>query len=248
MSEFKKILTLDTESQQAMLADANGILAELTAEQRVVWALENLPDTHILSSSFGIQAAVMLKLITEQKSDVPVVLTDTGYLFPETYQFIDYLTDRLDLNLKVYKSDITPAWQEAKFGKLWEQGEDGIKQFNQINKVEPMSRALDELQTGTWFSGLRRQQSSSRADKQFVEISRGTVKVYPILDWHSRDVYQFLTKHDLPYHPLWDQGYVSVGDVHTTRKLEPGMTEEETRFFGLTRECGLHEVNHGGGI
>jgi phosphoadenosine phosphosulfate reductase len=111
-----------------------------------------------------------------------------------------------------------------------------------------MTRALDELNAGTWFSGLRRQQSSSRADKPVLEISRGRIKVYPIIDWHSKDVYQYLTKHDLPYHPLWDQGYVSVGDVHTTRKLEAGMTEEETRFFGLTRECGLHEVNHGGGI
>lgn len=246
MSEFKQILTLDKDVQNAMLADANGMLAELSAEKRVLWALENLPSTHFLSSSFGIQAAVMLHLVTSHKADIPVVLTDTGYLFPETYQFIDELTERLKLNLKVYKSELSPAWQEAKFGKLWEQGEQGIKQYNTLNKVEPMTRALKELNAGTWFSGLRRQQSSTRADKQVLEISRGTVKVYPIIDWHSRDVYQYLTKHDLPYHPLWEQGYVSMGDVHTTRKLEPGMTEEETRFFGLNRECGLH--TDGGGI
>ena len=240
MSEFSDILTLGNSAQQAKLADINGILADKSAVERVEWAMEHLPGNHILSSSFGIQAAVMLHLVTSVKQNTPVVLTDTGYLFPETYQFIEQMTERLHLNLKVYHAKYTPAWQEAKFGKLWEQGEGGIKLYNQINKVEPMTEALRDLSAGTWFSGLRRQQSSSRQDKNVVEVSRGTVKVYPIIEWHNRDVYQYLTKHDLPYHPLWEQGYVSMGDVHTTRKLEPGMTEEETRFFGLSRECGLH--------
>lgn len=203
MSEFKNILQLDKQSQTSMLEDANGILKNMSAEQRVQWALENLPETHFLSSSFGIQAAVMLHLITLQQPDIPVVLTDTGYLFPQTYQFIEQMTARLSLNLKVYKSELSPAWQEAKFGKLWEQGEAGIKQYNQLNKVEPMTRALKEINAGTWFSGLRRDQASSRADKQVIEISRGTVKVYPIIEWTNRDVYQYLTKHNLPYHPLW---------------------------------------------
>ncbi len=240
MSQFKHLLQLDTTAQSALLAEANALLQGMSAEERVAWALENLPDNQILSSSFGIQAALMLHLVTAQRPDIPVVLTDTGYLFPETYRFVEQLTERLKLNLKVYKSPLTPAWQEAKFGKLWEQGEEGIKRYNQFNKVEPMTRALKELEVGTWFSGLRRQQSSTRADKEIVEISRGTVKVYPVIDWSNRDVYQYLTKHDLPYHPLWEEGYVSMGDVHTTRKLEPGMTEEETRFLGLGRECGLH--------
>ncbi|MEO2282145.1 phosphoadenylyl-sulfate reductase [Pseudoalteromonas pernae] len=240
MSEFKDILTLDDNARKAMLTDINTILADKSASERVEWAMEHLPGTHILSSSFGIQAAVMLHLVTNVKKDTPVILTDTGYLFPETYQFIEQMTERLQLNLKVYKANLSPAWQEAKYGKLWEQGEGGIKLYNQMNKVEPMTQALKDLNVGTWFSGLRRQQSSTRQDKNIVEISRGTVKVYPIIEWHNRDVYQYLTQHDLPYHPLWEQGYVSMGDVHTTRKLEPGMTEEETRFFGIGRECGLH--------
>ncbi|MBE0366545.1 phosphoadenylyl-sulfate reductase [Pseudoalteromonas aurantia] len=240
MSDYKNILQLSGDEQRHLLAQANELLLPMTPQQRVTWALENLPNNAFLSSSFGIQAAVMLHLVTQEKADVPVVLTDTGYLFPETYQFVDYLTERLNLNLKVYRSNYSPAWQEAKYGKLWELGEEGIKQYNTLNKVEPMTRALQEHKVGTWFSGLRRDQASTRADKQVLEISRGTVKVYPIIDWNNRDVYQYLTKHDLPYHPLWEQGYVSMGDVHTTRKLEPGMTEEETRFFGLNRECGLH--------
>ncbi len=237
---FKTILQQDKATQSAWLTEANALLVDKSAAERVAWALENLPDTAFLSSSFGIQAAVMLHLVTSQRNDIPVVLTDTGYLFPETYQFIDSLTERLKLNLQVYRSELSPAWQEAKFGKLWEQGTEGIKKYNDLNKVEPMTRALKELGAGTWFSGLRRSQSSTRADKNILEISRGTVKVYPIIDWSNKDVYQYLTQFGLPYHPLWEEGYVSMGDVHTTRKLEPGMTEEETRFFGLNRECGLH--------
>lgn len=234
--------------------DINGAFSELTAEQRVAWIIEHCDQGIVLSSSFGIQAAVMLHLVTQQKPDIPVILTDTGYLFPETYQFIDQLTKRLSLNLKVYRAELSPSWQEAKFGQMWLQGEDGIKQYNQLNKVGPMRQALDDLDAKVWFSGIRQGQSSSRADKDFAEYSffRGkhqpVVKVHPILDWSNKDIYDYLQKHDLPYHPLWEQGYVSVGDVQTTRKLEPGMTEEETRFFGLTRECGLHENTQGGGI
>lgn len=103
-----------------------------------------------------------------------------------------------------------------------------------------MSRALEELEINTWFSGLRRSQSKSRATRNIVEMQGGRIKVHPIVDWSNRDVHQYLKAHDLPYHPLWDQGYVSIGDTHTTQKLEQNMSEEETRFFGNLRECGLH--------
>lgn len=236
------------------LATINNALTPLSPEQRVAWCVENLPGQIVLSSSFGIQAAVMLHMVTQVKPDIPVILTDTGYLFDETYQFIDQLTERLNLNLKVYRSELAPAWQEARYGQLWTKGEAGLKQYNQLNKVEPMNRALEELDVNTWFSGIRAGQSSSRANKGVAEYSliRGNdkpvLKVHPILEWTNKDIYQYLQKHDLPYHPLWEEGYVSVGDKQTTRKLEPGMTEEETRFFGLTRECGLHENVEGGGI
>ncbi|MBX4276529.1 phosphoadenosine phosphosulfate reductase family protein, partial [Mycobacterium tuberculosis] len=84
-------------------------------------------------------------LVNQIRPDIPVILTDTGYLFPETYQFIDELTDKLKLNLKVYRAAESAAWQEARYGKLWEQGVEGIEKYNEINKVEPMNRALKEL-------------------------------------------------------------------------------------------------------
>ena len=238
-SKFRTILAQDADIQQQWLEQANQLLAPLTAAQRVRWALDNLPQKPMLSSSFGIQAAVMLHLVTQQQPNIPVVLADTGYLFAETYQFIEQLTAQLKLNLKVYRAKLTPAWQEAHYGRLWQTPE-GLKRYKQINKVEPMQRALDELQVGCWYTGLRRSQSGSRSDKMIIEISRGVVKVQPIIDWSNKDIFYYLKQHGLSYHPLWEQGYVSVGDTHSTRKLELGMSEEDTRFNGFGRECGLH--------
>lgn len=222
------------------LAELNVWLGTQSAEQRVAWALENTAGEHALSSSFGAQSAVSLHMVTAQAPQVPVIVVDTGYLFPETYRFIDELGDRLKLNLKVYRPQIGVAWMEAKFGRLWEQGLEGIERYNRMRKVEPMQRALNELGVRTWIAGLRRSQSGSRANLDFLQIKDGRWKLHPLADWSDREVWQYLQAHDLPYHPLWHDGYVSIGDIHTTRRLEPGMREEDTRFFGLKRECGLH--------
>ncbi|KMV72358.1 phosphoadenosine phosphosulfate reductase [bacteria symbiont BFo2 of Frankliniella occidentalis] len=236
-----ELVLLDKSEQQTALVAVNQQLDTLSAEERVAWALEHLPGQHALTSSFGIQAAVSLHLVAQQSPSIPVILTDTGYLFPETYQFIDSLQQQLQLNLHVYRAALSPAWQEARYGKLWEQGVEGLERYNQLNKVEPLNQALETLQVKTWFAGLRREQSESRSQLQVLSVSRGIFKFLPIVDWDNRQVYQYLKKHGLSYHPLWEQGYLSVGDTHTTRKWEPGMREEETRFFGLKRECGLHE-------
>jgi len=239
--DLQHLLSLDKAQRTEALAEVNALLESKTAIDRVKWAVENLEDELVLSSSFGIQAAVCLHLITSVKADVPVILTDTGYLFPETYQFIDKLTEKLNLNLKIYSASQGIAWQEARYGKLWEQGIDGLNKYNQINKVEPMKRALKELNAKTWFSGLRRDQSATREDLPVLSIQNGCFKFLPIIDWTNKDVFYYLKENGLEYHPLWDQGYVSVGDVQTSRPLEVGMSEEDTRFFGLKRECGLHE-------
>ncbi|MBC8952768.1 phosphoadenylyl-sulfate reductase [Xenorhabdus sp. PB62.4] len=236
-----ELAALTPEQQTTALADINQQLALSDAHERVKWALEHLPGEFVLSSSFGIQAAICLHLVTREYPDIPVVLTDTGYLFPETYQFIDRLTEKLNLNLKIFRAEHSSVWQETRYGKLWEQGIEGIERYNQINKVEPMNRALKELKAQSWFAGLRRQQSESRANLPVLAIQRDVFKILPIIDWDNRRIHQYLTQHGLEYHPLWEEGYLSVGDTHTTQKWEPGMSEEQTRFFGLKRECGLHE-------
>ena len=217
-------------------------LASLSAEARVQAVLAAHPGPAMLSSSFGAQAAVSLHMITRQQPDIPVVLIDTGYLFPETYRFVDELTERLGLNLKVYRPTLSAAWLEARHGQLWQDGLDGIERYNDLAKVEPMQRALADLNVATWFAGLRRDQSSSRAEIPFVQRSGSRIKVHPIADWTDRDVYLYLKAHDLPYHPLWEQGYLSIGDTHTTRRIQDVDDVSQTRFFGLKRECGLHEM------
>ncbi|WP_374013210.1 phosphoadenylyl-sulfate reductase [Pseudoxanthomonas koreensis] len=231
-----------TEPVSAPDLDAlNARLEAMDAEARVAWALAQGHGNPALSSSFGAQSAVALHLVTRQRPDIPVILVDTGYLFAETYRFADELAERLGLNLKVYRPQFSRAWIEARHGRLWEQGLEGLNAYNQVHKVEPMRRALDELAVGTWFTGLRRSQSASRADTPILQRRDQYLKVNPIADWSDRDVWQYLKQHDLPYHPLWHEGYVSIGDVHTTTRWEPGMKEEDTRFFGLKRECGIHE-------
>lgn len=239
--DLNTLITLEPTAREEALVDINRHLFALEAHERVAWALKHLPDKQIVTSSFGIQSAVMLHLMTQQTPDIPVILTDTGYLFPETYRFIDELTKQLGLNLQVFRAEQSPAWQEARYGKLWEQGAEGIARYNAINKVEPLDRALKCLQAKSWFAGLRREQSSSRANLPVLSVQRGIFKVLPIVDWTNKQVHYYLQEHGLRYHPLWDEGYLSVGDTHTTRKWMPGMLEEETRFFGLKRECGLHE-------
>jgi phosphoadenosine phosphosulfate reductase len=231
----------DRAREEPALVDAmNADLEQMTAEERVTWALTHLPGKHALSSSFGAQAAVSLHMVTKQAPGLPVILVDTGYFFPETYRFIDELAVRLELNLKIYQPQMSPAWLEARYGRLWEQGVEGIERYNDLRKTEPMRRALTELGISAWFAGLRRDQSQSRRNIKPLEWRDGRWKMLPILDWSDRDVFQYLTRHDLPYHPLWEQGYVSIGDWHTTRTLAEAGDVEATRFFGLKRECGIH--------
>jgi phosphoadenosine phosphosulfate reductase len=219
----------------------NARLESLDADARLAWALANAPGRAVLSTSFGAQSAAVLHLVTRHAPELPVVLVDTGYLFPETYRFADELTARFALNLHIVHAGESPAWFEARHGRLWEQGLAGIERYNRLRKVEPMERALDGLGAAVWIAGLRRGQSSTRRDKRVLERAGARWKLHPVIDWSDRDIGRYLTAHALPFHPLWERGYVSIGDVHTTRPLSADVDLEATRFFGLKRECGLHE-------
>lgn len=241
--------TADKVSPAVNLAAENGWLAHVSAEDRILWASKHFGKALVLSSSFGAQAAVMLSLATRLVPDIPVIFIDTGYLFPETYRFADELTARLKLNLKVYRPALSPAWLEARHGRLWEDGVKGLEAYNRLAKVEPMQAALRDLGARAWLAGLRHAQSSTREGLSVVAMQDGYVKIHPIVDWTDRAVHEYLKKNGLPYHPLWDQGYVSIGDTHTSRPLTADLTPEQTRFFGLKRECGLHEsATDGSGI
>ena len=230
---------------KSKILDLNKINLELAnseAKTLVEWSTENFGEQMVMTTSFGIQAAVMLHLVTDIVPQIPVIWIDTGYLPSETYQFAEELTKRLKLNLKVYQSPISPARMEALAGKLWEQNDvEALNRYDQIRKVEPMQRALQELNPTAWLAGLRRNQTQHRQNLPRVEKQEQIYKIYPILDWHARDIYQYLTAHDLPYHPYFDQGYVSVGDWHSSRpRTADDNNDRDTRFNGLKQECGLH--------
>jgi phosphoadenosine phosphosulfate reductase len=131
---------------------------------------------------------------------------------------------------------------EALYGRLWEQHDvAALNRYDQIRKVEPMQRALNELGATAWLTGLRADQTDHRRSLDRVGIQGGRYKLMPILKWTSKQVYQYLVAHDLPYHPLFDKGYVTVGDWHSSRPITAtDANERDTRFKGLKQECGLH--------
>lgn len=221
-------------------ASLDAVLAPLKAAERLKLLSERLDGRLVASTSFGLQSAVMLDLISRHAPEVPVVFIDTGYLFPETYQYAERLTEQLGINLKVYQPNVTSARMEALWGNLWEQGREGLDRYAMLTKIEPMDRALRELGRDVWLSGVRRSQSSSRSERPFAERQSKTLKVYPILDWADAQIAAYMHERNLPPHPLAEQGYLTMGDWHSTRPAVDGIDAEATRFNGEKYECGLH--------
>ena len=220
----------------AALADT---LAPLEAGERLRLLYRQLGSRLVATTSFGLQAAVMLHLIHEHAPKVPVVFIDTGFLFPETYRYAAALTARLELDLRIYQPTVSAARMQALWGDLWQAGKAGADQYALLTKIEPMNRALGELRADVWLSGLRRSQSKTRADRPLAEQQKKTLKIYPILEWSDADMANYFRRHDLPPHPLAAQGYVTMGDWHSTRPASTA-DDESTRFDGTKYECGLH--------
>ncbi len=230
---------------QLNLELVNKDLSNASASETIEWAVDTFGERLVMSTSFGIQSAVMLHLVTRIVPDIPVIWIDTGYLPQETYQFAEELTEKLRLNLKIYQSPLSPARMEAKYGKLWEQDNvDALNLYDRLRKVEPMKRALEELNATAWLAGLRRAQTDYRQSISRISKQQQQYKILPIFHWNSRDIYQYLQEYDLPYHPWFDLGYVTVGDWHSSRPLTANDSHERnTRFRGLKQECGLHLPN-----
>lgn len=232
---LKDLLSLD-------LSSLNQQFDQAEAAELIAWGYETFGKGLVMSTSFGIQSAVMLGLVTSVVPNIPVIWVDTGYLPVETYRFAEKLTKRLSLNLKVYQSSMSPARMEALHGKLWEEGTvEAFNKYDRIRKVEPMQRALQELDATAWLAGLRAKQTDHRRTLDRIGKQGDRYKILPILHWTSRDIYQYLKARDLPYHPLWKEGYVTVGDAHSSRPLVDSDTDARaTRFKGLKQECGIH--------
>lgn len=214
-------------------------LSPLRAGERIRLLYERLGDHLVATTSFGIQAAVMLHLIHEHAPKIPVVFIDTGFLFPETYRYMESLTSRLDLDIRVYQPKVSSARLQALWGNLWEGAKEDQDRYGMLTKIEPMNRALKETGADVWLSGLRHSQSKSRLDRPLVERQKKTLKAYPILDWADAQVDLYFRQNQLPRHPLAANGYATMGDWHSTHPELNG-NREATRFNGEKYECGLH--------
>ena len=153
-------------------------LQGLRAGERLELLHARLGDRLVASTSFGLQAAVMLKLLHDHAPEVPVVFIDTGFLFPETYRYADELMRKFQLDYRIYQPSVSAARMQALWGNLWEDGKDGSEKYGLITKIEPMNRALSEIGGDVWISGLRRAHSETRQDRPFAEQQKKTLKVY----------------------------------------------------------------------
>lgn len=224
--------------------DLDAVDAQLNTappERVLAWAAQTFgPERLIVTTSFGAESALMLHLVSKHLPQVPVVFVDTGHLFPETYRFADELTQRFGLDVRVYAPSMSAARQEALYGRLWEGDHFARARYQELNKLEPMERALRELEPLAWISGIRAQQTSFRATQRTVEFQDGIHKVHPVLGWDYETVHRYLRKNDLPYHPLYAKGYRSIGDWHSTFPTLEGEDPRAGRELGEQRECGLH--------
>lgn len=234
--------------------DVDVLNAEL--EQRhaldiIQWAAEEFGDNLAVSSSFGADSAVMLHLATAVKPDIKVIAVDTGFLFKETIDFREDLQRRLNLNLLVYRPVMVREQFLEEHGKMWRSSPDACCAFN---KREPFDRAKRELGVRCWLTGIRREQSATRKNASIVQRDHlGLMKLCPIAPWTAKDVHYYLLENDLPYHPLREQGFLSIGcqpeEDYCTRKVKPGEDPRAGRWAGFDKtECGLHEHTHGSGI
>ncbi len=233
---------MDPSSVPLDLDLARAELAGASAREVVAWAADRFGSGLVVSTSFGIHSAAMLHLATSVVPRIPVVWVDTGYLPAETYRFAEDLERRLGLNLHVVQSPISPARMEAVHGRLWETGDPAdLDRYHRMRKIEPMQRALRELGATAWLAGLRADQTDFRRSLSVIEAQRRVFKLSPILEWSTRDVHRYLVEHGLPTHPLFDQGYATVGDWHSSRPVTADDAHErDTRFGGRRQECGLH--------
>jgi phosphoadenosine phosphosulfate reductase len=228
------------------LGAARSALETLDALGRMRWAQEAFAGHFAVTTSFGIQSAVMLHLVSQlDRADdwpqIPVLWVDTGYLPAETYRYAEDLCHRLALRPQVLQAELSPARMEALHGRLWETGDrDDMATYNRLRKVEPLDRGLERFGIHCWASGVRAGQTDHRGGMYGLDVVRERWSLHPLLSWSRRDIYYYMQDHDLPQHPLFEQGYSTVGDWHSSGP-DDGTTEgRATRFGGLHQECGIH--------
>ena len=219
---------------------------QLTAEswspqQTLAWACETFGNEVAISSAFGAEGMALIDIASRVCKDFRVFTIDTEFLFPETHSLIDRIEQKYEIKIERVFSLLSPEEQESVHGAaLWARDAD---QCCNLRKVEPLRRKLREL--GAWITSIRRDQTSFRkgAGKVEWDVKFGLVKVNPIADWTSTQVWRYLREHGVPYNSLHDQNYPSIGCTHCTRAVQSGEDPRAGRWPGLAKtEWGLHII------
>jgi len=210
----------------------------MSAEESLLWAYDRFGDKLCLTCSWQKQSSVLVHMVSELGIDIPVIELDTGLFFEETYKTRERLVERYGLDL-VRPEVISIAEQHKQEGpNLWERNPD---RCCHVRKVEPLERVLKEFDG--WISGIRREQSLTRKDAQRVEFSdRYDVwKVQPLVDWDAKRVDAYIHVNEIPYNPLHDAGYPSIGCIPCTRPVSRDQDERAGRWADSDKiECGIH--------
>ena len=210
------------------------------AETIVDKALSQYAGKIALACSFGGPAGmVLLDMIAKRDVSVPVYFLDTGLLFEETYALVDRLRKRYGIEPIAVRPELTVPQQNARYGEaLWARDPDACCN---LRKVVPQRRFLETFDA--WITGIRRDQSASRRNVDVVSRNgtTGLAKIAPLAQWTSKDIWSYVVAHDVPYNPLNDRGYPSLGCTHCTRAVAPGEDPRAGRWSGTDKlECGLH--------
>jgi phosphoadenosine phosphosulfate reductase len=210
------------------------------------WSVETFWPDIAMSSSFQMQSLPLLHIISQVAPQLPVIFLDTGYHFPETLVFRDWLVREWGLNLKTVKRANSQDEFVRRYGENLYRRDPDLCCY--INKVEPMQQVMEGLRG--WISGIRRDQSPMRVNTQIVEQTpQGVIRVHPMAIWTRRDIWHYIHKHNLPEHPLFTQGYLSIGCSPCTRPVYAEEDERNGRWDGRQKtECGLHTLLRGATI
>jgi phosphoadenosine phosphosulfate reductase len=212
---------------------------QLTAEETLLLAFKRLQTKAAIASSFGAEDMVLIAMADRLKLAFPVFTLDTDFLFPQTYSLITQAEQRYGIVVERLPSLFTPEEQARVYGdRLWASNPD---QCCSLRKVEPLRRKLASL--GGWITGIRRDQAPTRAHTRSVEWDEkfGLTKFNPLADWTSEQVWSYIHANQVPYNPLHDQNYPSIGCTHCTRAVKAGDDPRSGRWSDSNKtECGLH--------
>jgi phosphoadenosine phosphosulfate reductase len=209
------------------------------AEQVLQWAWDRFGSSASIASSLGAEDVALIDLASRAGTAFPVFTLDTNFLFPETYELIVQIEERYRLTIERLQPKITAKQQGEQFGdELWKRQPDHCCA---IRKIEPLR---DRLQSSSaWITGIRREQSLTRANAHKLEWDEkfGLVKLNPLANWSEGQVWAYIRSHRVPYNPLHDRSYPSIGCIHCTRAVLPDEDARAGRWSGFTKtECGLH--------